>query len=89
MLIGEELKPIYLSIENMLLMNYETKPDFDNETFRAAIYIFQSALMDKLYDLQNEEEMTLQDRENMATQCGKDLRSLVKKYTDIDTFKLF
>jgi len=88
-MIGEELKPIYLSIENMLLANYETKPDFDNETFRAAIYIFQSALMDKLFDLQNEENMPLKNREDMAEQCGKDLRSLVKKYTDIDTFKLF
>jgi len=88
-MIGEQLKPIYLSIENMLLANYETKPDFDQETFRAAIYIFQSALMDKLFDLQDKENMTMQNREDMATKCGEDLRDLVKKYTNIDTHKLF
>ena len=88
-MIGEQLKPIYLSIENMLLMNYETKPDFDNETFRAAIYIFQSALMDKLYDLQNEEEMDFENRTKMVKQCGKDLRNLIKNYTNIDTFDTF
>ena len=88
-MIGEQLKPIYLSIENMLLMNYETKPDFDNETFRAAIYIFQSALMDKLFDLQNEEEMDFENRTKMVKQCGKDLRNLIKNYTNIDTFDTF
>jgi len=83
------ITPILVDIETMLLRKVSEKPNFDKASFRASIYIFQTALMDKLFDLQDKEEMTLQDRENMATQCGKDLRSLVKKYTDIDTYKLF
>ncbi len=85
----QKLKPILSEIENLLLENATIKPNFDKASFRASIYIFQTALMDKLFDLQDKEDMTLENRENMATQCGKDLRKFVKKYTDIDTFELF
>ena len=30
-----------------------------------------------------------EDRENMATKCGEDLRKFIKTYTDIDTFDLY
>jgi len=32
--------------------------------------------------------MKMQDRENMAVQCGLDLRKLIHTYTGLDTHKI-
>lgn len=87
--LGEKISPILSEIENTLLDNYETKPGFNNEGFRASIYIFQSALLDKMWELQEKENLSIKIREEMATKCGKSIRSLIKTFTDIDTYKLY
>ena len=64
------------------------KPNYSDADFFACIFIFQTALLDKMFDLQNEEKMSMQDRENMAEACGQELRKFVKVYTGLDTYEL-
>ena len=65
------------------------KPNYPQEAVGDSIVIFQSVIMDKLYDLQELEGMSQEQREKMATKCGEDLRKFVNTYTGIDTHKLW
>lgn len=88
-MIGKKLEPSLLQIGMILLKHSEEKPNFSDDSFRAITYIFMSAMMDKMYNLQTSENMAQKDMGNMATKCGEDLRKFVKMYTDIDTHNLF
>ena len=52
------------------------------------LIIFQTALMDKMYDNQEYDKMSIEDRSNMATKCGLDLRKLIHIYTGLDTHQI-
>ena len=91
-MIGEKLSPILEEIEDTILefeVEFGYKPEYTIEGFRAATKIFMSVVLDKMWELQNWDNLTLLDRENMATKCGEDLRKFIKTYTDIDTFDLY
>ena len=66
----------------------ENKPNYTNREFMNALIIFQTALMDKMYDNQNYDKMNIDDRLKMAKKCGLDLRKLIHTYTGLDTHKL-
>jgi hypothetical protein len=66
----------------------ENKPNYTNREFMNCLIIFQNALMDKMYDNQEYDNMSIDDRFNMATQCGLDLRKLIHTYTGLDTHKI-
>jgi hypothetical protein len=87
--LGEKLSPILSEIEGALLDNYETKPGFDDEGFRASIFIFQSALLDKMWELQEKEDIQIETRADMAEKCGEAIRSIIKTFTNIDTHNLY
>ena len=89
MAIGKELSPILEEIENTLLDNIALKPDYTEAGFRAAIFIFQSAISDKMFELQTKEKMSNKDSELMAKNLGEELRNLIGRFTGIDTHKLF
>ena len=65
----------------------ENKPNYTNREFMNAIIIFQTALMDKMYDNQDFDNMDFENRIKMAVQCGLDLRKLIFTYTGLDTHK--
>ena len=65
----------------------ENKPNYTNREFMNCLIIFQTALMDKMYDNQEYDKTSIEDRINMATQCGLDLRKLIHTYTGLDTHK--
>jgi len=91
-MIGKKLSPILEEIEATLWefeANAGGKPEFTNEGFRASVKIFMSTLMDKVWELQQNEKFDMQDRINMATKLGEDVRKLIKTYTDIDCHKLY
>lgn len=91
-MIGEKLSPILEEIENTILefeVEFGYKPEYTVEGFRAATKIFMSVILDKMWELQNWDNLSQFDRENMATKCGEDLRKFIKTYTDIDTFDLY
>lgn len=75
-------------IANEFLENNGVKPNFSNRDFMNAILIFQTALLDKMWDNQNYDKMDINDREIMAHQCGTELRKLIHTYTGLDTHKI-
>ena len=88
---GKILSPILLEIEGALIDYADTigkKPNYEKYALRSAINIFTSTLMDRIWDLQDKEEMDLDTRKKMAQKCGEDIRKLVKVYADIDTYDL-
>jgi len=89
MAIGKELSPILQEIESSLLEFSDYKPEFTKEGFRASIFIFQSALMDKMYELQTKQEMPNDECELMAKNLGEELRNTIFRFTGIDTHELF
>lgn len=88
MTLGEKLSPILEEIQDTLLENYERKPEFTMDGFKAALYIFQSALVDKMYSLQTTEDIPSDIKIDMAIKLGGELRDLVKTYCNIDTHEL-
>lgn len=90
--IGQRLSPIISEIEDTLLeyeVSFGYKPEFTEAGFRGAIKIFAAVLMDKMYSLQEVENIPFDDRTSMATKLGEDIRKLVKVYTDIDTYDMY
>jgi hypothetical protein len=83
----KELEIIATSILNQ---NAEgaTKPNYSNRDFMNTLIIFQTALMDKIYDNQDYDKMDLKNRSEMANKCGLDLRKLIHTYTGLDTHKI-
>lgn len=71
--------------QNAEAIGNENKPNYTNREFMNCLIIFQTALMDKMYDNQDYDKMNLKERSNMATQCGLDLRKLIHTYTNLDT----
>lgn len=66
----------------------ENKPNYTNREFMNAVIIFQTALMDKMYDNQDYDRMGVEDRIKMAESCGLELRKLIHTYTGLDTHKI-
>ena len=91
-MIGQKISPILEEIE-MTLWEFEAnrgiKPEYSVGGFRAGTKIFMSVLMDKIWELQENENLDVEDRLNMAQKAGEDVRVLIKKYTDIDCYELF
>lgn len=63
----------------------ENKPNYSNRDFMNALIIFQTALMDKMYDNQDYDKMNTDDRLKTAESCGLELRKLIHTYTGLDT----
>lgn len=66
----------------------ENKPNFSNRDFMNCLIIFQNALMDKMYDNQDYDDMDFEDRLKMAESCGNQLSKLIHTYTNLDTHKI-
>jgi len=91
-MIGKKISPILEEIETILVefeVNSGVKPEYTVEGFRAGLKIFMSVLLDKMWELQQEEIIDMEDRGNMAQKAGEDIRALVKTYTGIDSFDLY
>ena len=90
--IGEKLSPILEEME-ATLFEYEEKdlgqPLYTDEGFRAAVKIFMSAFMDKVWDKQQLESMSVDDRLEMVEDAGHDIKRLIEIYTGIDTHTLY
>lgn len=84
-----ELEAIASSLlsQNAEARKGENKPNYSNRDFLNTLIIFQTALMDKMYDIQEHDGMGVEERIKMATRCGEDLRKLIHVYTGLDTHK--
>jgi hypothetical protein len=77
-----------LLTQNAEAIGDENKPNYSNRDFMNALIIFQTALMDKMFDTQNYDGMSMGDRMAMAQSCGEALRKLIHTYTNLDTHKV-
>ena len=84
----KELEQIASDFLNQAADSKGYKPNYSNRDFMNAVIIFQTALMDKLYDLQNFDCMPIDERLKMAESCGMELRKLIHTYTGLDTHKV-
>ena len=66
----------------------ENKPNYSNRDFMNAVIIFQTALMDKMWDNQIYIEMSIQEQMDMCMNCGAELRELIRKFTGLDTHNI-
>lgn len=64
------------------------KPNYSNRDFMNAMIIFQTALVDKMYDNQDFDNMPIDDRAKMAESCGRELNRLIHTYTGLDTHNI-
>ncbi len=91
--IGEDLSPILSKIEDALWMSERDiavgPPLYTDEGFRAAIKIFASAVMDKIWVQQEALHLPMEDRLKHVEEVGKEVRELIKKHTGIDPHDLY
>lgn len=91
-MIGKKISPVLSEIELALLefeANVGRPPEYTDEGFRAAIKIFMSAILDKMWKLQENEDIDIDARADMATKLGNELRDMIRIYTNIDTHSLY
>lgn len=81
----KELEVIANDILDQQANETKVKPNYTNREFMNALIIFQTALMDKMWDNQESDKMSEDNRVNMAIDCGLDLRELIHTYTGLDT----
>lgn len=74
--------------QNAEAIGNENKPNYSNRDFMNCLIIFQTALMDKMYDNQDYDDMSVEDRILMSNQCGLDLRKFIHTYTGLDTHEI-
>ena len=75
-------------IATEILNKSRIKPNYTNRDFMNIVIVFQSAMMDKLFEVMNFDNMALEERLKMAEKCGLDLKDYIYKYTNIDTHKI-
>ena len=91
-MIGKKLSGVLHEIELALLefeANVARPPEYTDEGFRAAVKIFMSAMLDKMWKLQENEDIDIDTRADMAKKLGNELRNMVRVYTNIDTHNLY
>jgi len=91
-MIGKKLSPILSEIESTLMefeINVAKPPEYTDEGFRASIRIFLSAMLDKMWKLQEDEGIDINTRADMAEKLGSEIRNIVRVYTNIDTHSLY
>ena len=81
-------EPIFKEIADGLLETSGLKPYYSDQAMVDVTLIFQSVLMDKIFDNQNYDNMLLDDRIKMAETAGKELRKFIHTYTGLDLHKL-
>ena len=79
--IGQKIDPILQEIEDILWefeANCGTQPKFSQESLRAVTKIFTSVLLDKMFELQDLENVDMKNRMNMAQKAGEDIKRIIK-----------
>jgi adenylate kinase len=91
-MIGKKISPILSEIESALIefeINVAKPPEYTDEGFRAAVKIFLSVMLDKMWKLQEDEEIDINTRADMAEKLGTEIRNIIRVYTNIDTHSLY
>ena len=89
---GEKVGHILSEIEDAIVdraVYYPgDKPNYSNDSFKAALTIFLDVSMDKMWDYQERLKMPYDAREKAVLEYGKAIRLLIFRFCDIATEKL-
>lgn len=91
-MIGKRLSPVLEEIEATLWefdAQIGAKPEYSIEGFRAAVKIFISAVMDKMWEKHRIDNLTPAQMEAEAERVGHEVRAFVMSVTGIDTTMLY
>ena len=91
-MIGKKISPILLELEAAIVefdCTINEKPNYTEDALRASGKILLSVVMDKMWDMQEQDKMSQEDRLKMAQSCGEELRKLFKTYCNVDTHDFY
>ncbi len=91
-MIGKKLSPILIEIEAAIIdfdCHVNIKPCYSEDALRAAGKILISVFMDKMWEMQEEDNISQEDRLKMAQKCGEDLRQMFKTYCNVDSHDFY
>lgn len=93
-MIGKVLSPTLIDMEAKIFVfeaatDFTELPNFSDEGFRAALKIFITALSERIYVLQDAENMPFVDRLSMIKKANEELNHFIKVYADTDTEKMY
>jgi len=71
-------------LSDVIVERIGIKPNYDDEAIKDASIIFMDVVLDKMHDLQIEENIDFHTSCNMAEQCGTELRTFIKKWCNIN-----
>lgn len=89
---AQAVEEVLTELEDCLLIRSANSADamgISKDCFRAALYVFQTAFLEMIWQVQEGDNMDLEDRIAMVEAAGNDLKKLVFTYTNIDTKKLY
>lgn len=89
--LGERLHPILFEIEMTIresMAHRIGRLHYPDKSIQSAATILMDVILDKMLDVQEYDKMDQDDRMKMAEACGKEIRALIWKYTNIDTHEL-
>jgi len=90
--LGEKLSPVLESLFDTLVdhkvMFPEVPIDVTDKAFLGAVQLLADVLLSRMFDLQMEEGMSLEQGGKMAKHAGESLHKLILEMTNIDTRKL-
>jgi hypothetical protein len=87
--LGQKLSPVLTEIADTVIENLGKKPNYEPTALKDVTHIFMDVVMDKMFDLQENENISLEDSSAMAVQCGEELREFIKKWCNVDTFDYY
>lgn len=76
------------TLANISILDKTFRIKYSERDLFNATYILNNILLSKMWELQQEENMALEHRLDMANKLGKDMRKLIKTYTNIDTHEI-
>lgn len=91
-MIGKAISPILLELEAAIIefdCDVNIKPCYSQDALRAAGKILLSVIMDKMWDMQEDDSMSMEYRMEMAQKCGEELRQLFKTYCNVDSHDFY
>lgn len=83
---GELTSPMIDSVADVIMeyeQTYSEPPNYEEQTLHSATRIFMSCIMDRMWGMQENEGMDMEDRKNMAISCGKEVAMILKKYAGL------
>jgi len=85
---GSKLTPVINECADAILEHYEMfkgeKPNYKDGALRSAAIIFGDTIMDKMWELQEKENIKFENRVKMSKHLQKSLNKLVVEMTNID-----